>query len=78
MNGDMAHRSIKSSISRIVEDIAPRMISSVIASTAGGAAPLAPGNRELMVAPGDRATRHARIGLGSTGASESGRPGRER
>src|SRR5215470_5002600 len=33
MNGDIAHRSIRSSISRIVEASAPRMISSVTAST---------------------------------------------
>src|SRR5215813_8137939 len=34
MNGDIAHRSIRSSISRIVEWSAPRMISSVTGSTA--------------------------------------------
>src|SRR5262245_49261528 len=36
MKGDIPQRSIRSSISRIVEFIAPRMISSVMASTAGG------------------------------------------
>jgi hypothetical protein len=38
MKGDIAHRSIRSSISRIVELIAPRMISRVIGSTSGRAA----------------------------------------
>jgi hypothetical protein len=43
MKGDIAHRSISSSISRIVESRLPRTISSVIGSTVVAMFILAPG-----------------------------------
>src|SRR5512134_3206843 len=63
MKGDIAHRSIRSSMSRIAEARLPRMISSVIGSTRGGAAS---GTRALQeevvrgVDPGAEPRRHQR------------------
>src|SRR6185295_20346371 len=66
MKGDIAQRSIRSSMSRIAEARLPRMISSVIGSTRGGTDSGMGALQEDIVRgvdPGSEAGRHQRGGV---------------